>query len=127
MLPGTAHAWLEAVTNGREFKPERDTSRLRAAFRTLANTRETWPAPKHLIDALPRIEQSAIGYEVKPASPEEAERALAEIRELLGKKAMPTFKPPVKSETTPEERATHEDALRRHYGHDGKAAAAGES
>ena len=40
------------MTDGREFLPERDTARLRAAFRTLANTRESWPAPKHLIGML---------------------------------------------------------------------------
>lgn len=125
MLPGTAHAWLEAVTEGREFKPERDTPRIRAAFRSLATTRETWPAPKHLIDALPRIEQSAIGYEVKPVSREEADRRMAEIRRLLDE-PVPDFKPaPKPAETPAADREAIERDLQAHYATTGKAAAAG--
>lgn len=83
LLTATARVWHEAITDGRAFDEQRDAPRIRQAFRTLANTREQWPAPKHLIDALPKIEQGAIGYEVKPASPEEAARRMAEIRATL--------------------------------------------
>lgn len=83
LLTATARVWHEAITDGRAFDEQRDAPRIRQSFRTLANTREQWPAPKHLIEALPKIEQGAIGYEVKPVSREEADRRMAEIRATL--------------------------------------------
>ena len=83
MIAGTAAAWVEAITTGRQFDEARDRPRFRAAFVTLAQTRESWPAPRHFLDALPRVEQAAIGYEVKPATREQAAAAMARINELL--------------------------------------------
>ncbi len=83
MIAGTAAAWVEAITTGREFDERRDRPRFRAAFVTLAQTRESWPSPKHFLDALPRIEQQAISYEVKPVSPEQAARILADLRQQV--------------------------------------------
>lgn len=83
MIAGTAAAWVEAVTAGRTFDEARDRPRFRAAFVSLAQTRESWPAPKHFLDALPRVEQAALGYEVKPASPEQAAAAMARINAML--------------------------------------------
>ncbi len=84
LIPGTVRAWHEAVTTGRDWDQGRDAPRIRAAFVTLAQTRESWPAPRHFLDALPRIEQAAIRYESKPLSPEEAKKRLDAIREELG-------------------------------------------
>lgn len=83
MIAGTAAAWVEAITTGRSFDEARDRPRFRAAFVTLAQTREMWPQPKHFLDALPRVEQVAIGYEVKPATPEQAAAAMARIEAML--------------------------------------------
>lgn len=122
LIAGTARAWLEAVTADNAFDCQRDTPRIRAAFRALAKQRESWPAPRHFIEALPRVEQRALGYEVKPASREEADAAMARIREILGE-PMPTFDPQAKPEREGPPLSEVEDSLRKHY--DGRAAAAG--
>ena len=83
LLTATARVWHEAITDGRAFDEQRDSPRIRQAFRTLAATREQWPAPRHLVEALPKIEQGAIGYEVKPVSRDEAAKRMAEIRAEL--------------------------------------------
>ena len=119
----TAATWIESTTIGRSWDQQRDSGRIRAAFSTLALTRESWPAPKHFLDALPRVEQAAIGYEVKPATPEQAAAALKKIRDMLGE-PMPVHTPPVKREGPP--LADVEADLKLHYC-DRKSAAAGES
>jgi hypothetical protein len=127
VLPGTALSWHEAITTGRDWDRARDTSRIRAAFVTLANTRERWPAPKHFLDALPRVEQRALGYEVKPLTPEQAEARLAQIRSMLDQ-PLPEASGrelPRRLQTTTDTAAT-EAALREHYS-DRKSAAAGDA
>lgn len=123
VIPGTAQAWHEALTGGRKWDEARDTPRIRAAFRTLAATRDSWPAPRHFLDALPRVEQAGIGYEVKPASRAEAEAAMAKIRDMLGD--VPTFKPEAKRVpvATPEQKREAERELADMAA--GKMAAAG--
>jgi hypothetical protein len=122
LIDGTVMAWHEAITTGRTFDQRRDTDRIRAAFVTLATTRESWPQPKHFLDALPRVEQAALRYEVKPASPQEAAAALARIREMLGE-PVPAFKPEKPKREGPPI-AEVERELAAHYG-TGKMAAAG--
>jgi hypothetical protein len=56
VLPGTALAWHEVLVHGRQWEPERDRTRMRDAFRTLAGRHRRWPAPIDFLDALPRIE-----------------------------------------------------------------------
>lgn len=115
---------MEALTTGKSWDQPRDTPRIRAAFATLANTREMWPAPRHFLDALPRVEQAAIGYEVRPATKSEAEARMSEIRRLLAD--VPTFTPAdVKREPTvpAAEKQRIEGELVEHYS--GKVAAAG--
>lgn len=85
ILPGTAEAWVEAVTTGRAFDRELDTPRIRRAFVSLSATRTTWPAPAHFVDALPPREQLALTRQSNPADPERAAAAMAEIAELLKK------------------------------------------
>lgn len=54
MVQTTANLWIEAITNlNRVWIEERDTDRIRKAFRTLAATMDRWPAPKHFLEALP--------------------------------------------------------------------------
>ena len=53
LIGGTVMAWREALTAGRVWDADRDRDRIRRAFVTLALTRESWPAPKHFLDALP--------------------------------------------------------------------------
>lgn len=120
MIAGTAAAWVEAVTTGRKFDEARDRPRFRAAFVTLAQTRESWPAPRHFLDALPRVEQAAIGYEVKPTSPEDAAKILDRLRREVESAPPLEAKPPVRMPHV--DLAAAEQELRQHYG---KAAAAG--
>lgn len=70
VIRGTALAWVEALTHGRRWDQGRDAPRIREAFRTLAATRTSWPAPLHLIEALPRLE----GVKALPARASDPER-----------------------------------------------------
>lgn len=124
MIELTARTWLEAVTDGREWDRQRDEPRMQAAFVTIAKTRETWPAPKHFIDAIPPVPPApALSYERKPASPEAIERARREIEALALGVVNPKSQPKAEPEATPEERDRLEADLRTHY--DRKTAAAG--
>lgn len=122
----TVGTWIEATTAEHAWEEQRDTPRIRAAFATLQRSRDTWPSPKAFLDALPRLEQRAIGYQVKPLTKEQADARLAEIRSLL-KEPLPEFKPEPKArlhcDTTAEEREEAMRELQRHR--DGKAPAAG--
>ena len=68
ILSGTAQAWAEAVTDGREWDERRDAQRMRTAFVTLARTVRRWPAPADFLDAMPPVPpMPAIGHERKPS------------------------------------------------------------
>ena len=122
----TARTWLEAVLDGREWDMGRDESRMRAAFVTLAKTRDSWPAPRHFIDAIPPVPPPpAIGYEAKPASPEVAREHAERIRAMLSNVAQPMPAAKVERETTPELRERIEAELEQHY--DRKRAAGGDA
>jgi hypothetical protein len=123
----TVGTWLEAVTIGREWDEARDTPRIRQAFVTLANTREAWPAPKHFLDALPRVEQRSLSYETKPLSPAECDARMAQLRRMLDEA------PPLVSDKevprrlqTTTDTAAAERELRQHS-IDRKSAAAGDA
>lgn len=113
-------AWVEVARQGRSWDEQRDTPRIRQAFVTLASTREQWPAPRHFLDALPRIETAAIGYEVKPATKEEADAAMATIRAMLGE-STPTFRPKRKPTREGVPLSDVERSLQAHYGKDAAA------
>jgi hypothetical protein len=105
------------------WNQERDTPRIRAAFSTLAMTRESWPAPRHFIDALPRVAQPlALEKGFKPASPEAVARARAQVESFL---ADPNPQPEPEPESRGPALTAAEAALREHYGRDRKTAAAG--
>jgi hypothetical protein len=82
LLAGTAQSWLEIITTGRVWDEARDAHRIREAFVTLGLTRESWPAPKHFIEALPpvRVGLIPIEKEFRPASPAVVAKARAELR-----------------------------------------------
>lgn len=125
LIDGTVMAWQEAVTDGRTWEQGRDAARIAQAFVTMGRTRRTWPAPADFLDALPRVEQAAIAYEVKPASPEQAKAALAKIRAMLATtgEAMPSHRPPPTRRDAPTiDRAAAVAELAKHYG---KSAACG--
>lgn len=123
MLVGTALTWMEAITDGRSWDEGRDMGRVQAAFRTLGRTVRRWPAPAEFLDALPRVEQTAIGYEVKPVSEEEKAANIAKLKAMLDGVAEPVPSAKPERETTAEDRERIEADLRRHY--DRKSAAAG--
>lgn len=120
----TAGTWINATTAGRSWDQSRDPPRIRAAFETLAATRETWPAPRHFLEALPAVEQKAIGYEVKPLSPEAAEARLSEIRRLLAEPVHDFVPAPEPKPEREQSLAELETYLKTHY--DGKRKAAGD-
>lgn len=84
MLPGTAQAWIEALTDGRAWDEQRDAPRVRRAFVVLSKTVRRWPAPAEFMDALPPpAEQPRLEKQFRPASPEIVAAAVAEVGEWL--------------------------------------------
>jgi hypothetical protein len=123
----TAATWIESTTIGRVWDKARDQPRIRAAFMTLATTCDSWPSPRRFLDALPRIEQRALGYEAKPLSPEECDARMAQLRRMLDEA------PPLVSDKevprrlqTTTDTAAAERELRQHS-IDRKSAAAGDA
>lgn len=86
MLPGTAQAWIEALTDGRAWDRERDEQRVRRAFVVLSKTVRRWPAPVEFVEALPRPEQLALAKQPIPADPQRAAAAIAEVTAMLSGK-----------------------------------------
>ena len=126
MLPGTAQAWLEAITDGKAWEQGRDADRIAAGFCTLARIARRWPAPAEFLDVLPPVaDLPAIGYEAKPASPEVAREHAERIRAMLSNVAQPMPAAKVERETTPELRERIEAELEQHY--DRKRAAGGDA
>lgn len=130
LLTGTAQAWCEVLTTGRVWEPERDAPRFREAFVNLAATRESWPAPRHFLDAIPRVvNMLAIEKEHRPANPETVAKARAEVEALLREsdrreaEAAAKAAEPVKREGPA--MAEVEAELHAHYASTGKMAAAG--
>ena len=82
VIEGTAHAWLQAVTYQREWTQSADQLRVRAAFRWLAGNCTSWPAPRQLIEALPKrvaaTEAKRLEGELTPE--QQAERAASRQR-----------------------------------------------
>jgi hypothetical protein len=107
----TAEAWVEFLVDGRQFVQERDTSRLRAAFRTLGQTAERWPAPKQLLAVLPAPrEQLALPVPPPSEADKAAARALREkFRGLLN--GMKPSAPPRHAPPPPQQPGESEDAL----------------
>lgn len=82
MMAGTVLAWLTALTQNRVWDEMRDAPRIRESFRTMMATRNTWPAPKDLVEGLP-LAQQYVALPAKASDPARAEAAIAEIAKLL--------------------------------------------
>lgn len=52
-VDATVTAWLIAFMARGHWVEERDGPRFKAAFLRLVSTLDRWPAPKHLLDAMP--------------------------------------------------------------------------
>lgn len=81
LIEGTLAAWVEVVTAGRTYDEAIDAPRFRIAFTRLMG-RNRWPAPCHLLEAMPkRPEPLAIAHEIKadPAKVEECARQIASV------------------------------------------------
>ncbi len=71
----TAAAWCEALESaGIDWQCDLDAPRLRAAFRLLMRTMDRWPAPKHLLEALP-ARPEPLKLAAPPATEADRERA----------------------------------------------------
>lgn len=83
-------AWIDALTFGRQWDQERDTPRIRHAFRVLAANRTEWPTPKDLMDSLPASEQKQLPRSSGiPATKEEREAYLEKLRMIYGNVVRP--------------------------------------
>ena len=132
VLPGTAQIWIEALTHGRSWDQARDTSRIRGAFLTLANTRTQWPGPVHFLQSLPDSTQLRLaGAGERPADPPELRKVMESLKPedvitSIGDAAR-AIAPKVET-VTPEQRAEAEREIEhRKQARDGKALAAGDS
>lgn len=83
ILPGTVQAWLEVLTDRREWNEERDAPRVREAFRTMARIRRTWPAPVDFTEAMPQPQEWTSLPKATP-TPEHAAAVISEIKSRLG-------------------------------------------
>lgn len=83
-MPGTAQAWLEALTDGVRWDMARDADRVRRGFVILAKTVRRWPSPAEFIDCLPKFEAVKLCYEAKPVTPEKAAENIAKLKSMLG-------------------------------------------
>lgn len=77
----TAASWLEAV-EGRAFEQSLDAQRFRLAFRSLLQTSDRWPSPRHLLEALPSRQELKKLPRPEP-TPEQCAENLRKIREML--------------------------------------------
>lgn len=71
VIAGTAEIWIEALCHGREWRQTLDQLRIRKAFIALAATCTVWPAPRQLLDAMPRritVMEILAGMRADPSS-----------------------------------------------------------
>lgn len=130
LLAGTAHAWLEAIGEGREWVQERDESRVRAAFRTLASTCDRWPTPRQFLAALPDSTQTKLaGPGARPADPPELREALDAVKrgEVVALRSVDDLQRELSAGLDKPDLSQVEADLRRHYGTDRKTLATGET
>jgi hypothetical protein len=86
VIPGTVEAWSEVLLTGNyDWQEDRDVSRFRAAFLTMARTRRTWPAPADFLEALP--ERDTRQWKALPkaeANPEVVKKVWDAAKEAFG-------------------------------------------
>lgn len=81
LMPATKQLWIHLLWRHGAWV-EADAERILEGFTRLATRIDRWPAPRQLLDTLPRRPQ-AKALEAQPASREEALAHLAEMRNIL--------------------------------------------
>jgi hypothetical protein len=82
---GTLPAWVEAITEGRQFVEGRDEPRFKAAFRTLQGRCTSWPAPREFLEAMPPLPGAPRHKRLDSDNARACGmRAIAEINAMLG-------------------------------------------
>ena len=106
--------WGETLAEYQRWDPARDTPRLHRGFATLAATSERWPAPAHLLTALPVIPPQTSLPPPLPEMSEAKRRAnLRRMAALFGslKKQSPPRRQPRPNTHAPALTAAEEEAL----------------
>ena len=83
VLPLTTTGWIEVLWRGAAWDAELDARRVPLAFFSLARACDRWPAPKQLLDHLPRRPDMLAIAESAPPITAERRAALAELRRRL--------------------------------------------
>lgn len=79
----TAQVWIDTLWHTpRRWQEARDLPRLQEAFRTIAGRAERWPAPRAVLDNLPRAPDLP-QLPAPKADPARVARELAQIRKLV--------------------------------------------
>lgn len=88
-IAGVALAWADAMmVAGISWDEGLDAPRIKMAFRLLAARLERWPAPKHLLEALP-ARPEPLKLPEPPPSEADRERARAMLATIAKKLRMP--------------------------------------
>ena len=119
--------WGETLAAHQNWDRARDTPRLHRGFVILTATSERWPAPAHLLQALPVIPpQPCLPPPLPEMSEEKRRQNLRRMAELFG--SLKKKSPPRPNTRTPELTAAEEEALLeelRQYQKSKKKASAG--
>jgi len=82
LMPATKRLWIHLLWSSHRVWREDDAARLLEAFTILATRIDRWPAPRQLLDAIPRRKQPP-ALPAKRADPAVARQYLDEIRQML--------------------------------------------
>lgn len=91
LIERTAKVWMKTLLHTRRFDAQRDTPRIREAFRKLCAERRAWPQPADLVLALPPIPEvnetrppKRVGRDlVKDRTPDEERRGMEHIAAIV--------------------------------------------
>jgi hypothetical protein len=83
LMPATKRLWVHLLWNcNRAWQPD-DAARVLEAFTVLATRIDRWPAPRQLLDALPRRPRPQPALPAPKADPEKARRYIEQMRRML--------------------------------------------
>jgi len=82
LMPATKRLWIHLLWNSHRAWREDDAARLLEAFTVLATRVDRWPAPKQLLEAVPRRQAPPV-LPGAQAEPEKARRYLKQMRQML--------------------------------------------
>jgi hypothetical protein len=85
LMPTCAMAWSEALVSGRLLDQALDEPRIDAGFVALTRTALRWPAPAHLLLAMPpRPQRQALPRQMDEVRRARAERFVSQLAAQLG-------------------------------------------